>query len=227
MAVVADYLNCAQPRRPTTRAMPFLSLSNISSVNTVLTDEAGKAQYRVSTPHQGGTTSISVALPVALPSSSQDRDLAGYSMDSIPADATLKREETRFVHLAQISFHESHIKLKSTITFRGEERVVNDWLRKDGAGKGWWGPHRPFTGSDGKEYKWLLKANHCELRTNDAAESMVACFHPRKDRLFSKGKQPARLELVEGYDALRDEIVVTFVFLEHLRGMYDRGEAVA
>ncbi|KAJ7063730.1 hypothetical protein C8F01DRAFT_1134103 [Mycena amicta] len=190
----------------------LLNLTGISPINTVLSDESGNPQYKVSTPKAGGTTYVSCVIQIQNPVDNNS--------------FKIKSEDTgmRFANLALIDFHEHHYKLSSTITFRGEERKVNEWLRKQGAGKGWFGPHRPFTGEDGNEYKWLLKSNHCELRTNDAAETLVACYHPRKDRLFSRGKKPAALEIIDAYEAMRDEIVVTFVFLEQLRGEGDRGE---
>ncbi|KAF7291883.1 hypothetical protein MIND_01213600 [Mycena indigotica] len=189
----------------------FLKMTEISPINTVFYDgNTGRPLYKTSTPKLlGGTTHVSCAIESPLTSPEHGG-----------------AETTQFAHLASIDFHEYHIKKPSVITFRGNERVVNEWLKKEGAGRGWWGPHRPFTAEDGKDYKWLLKANHVELRTNDVSEILVACFHPRKDRLFKKGKEPAALEVKEGYEAILDEIVVTFVFLEQLRGIYDRGEEV-
>ncbi|KAF7318258.1 hypothetical protein HMN09_00334300 [Mycena chlorophos] len=198
----------------------FLTMADLSPINTVFSDESGNAVYKTSTPKMGGTTFVSAAV----------RDTASLGAQSASDAMASPAGETQFANLASIDFHEYHVmkSVKSVIVFRGEEKVVSEWLRKDGAGIGWYGSHRLFTGSDGREYRWLLKANHTELRTHEpnAAEQLVATFRPRKDILFFKGKQPPTLEIDDAYKAIQDEIVVTFIFLEQLRGVYDRGEVV-
>ena len=128
----------------------LLTMSDSSPINTVFSDESGNAVYKTSTPKMGGTTFVSAAVRensgsfgYGAASQSSSADASGYSLDAIPAGSTLTSPagETQLANLASIDFHEYKVKksVKRVIVFRGAEKVASEWLRKVGAGTGWYG----------------------------------------------------------------------------------------
>ncbi|KAJ7490957.1 hypothetical protein FB451DRAFT_628373 [Mycena latifolia] len=190
--------SCPSPLLSTSCAM-HLFLTTANPTNAVYTNENGVPQYKIHTPLMSRdlTTVIS-------------RVVDGIPRRSGKGDGHDAEGGERFASLAHIDWH---LVDSSVIRFRGREIVSRDFFRKEGVG--WFGPHRVFTALDGKEYKWIVGAQTTELKTHDDAETPVACYHPKKLGLLSE-PQKAWFEIFQPYEAMVDEIIVTFVYMERL-----------
>ncbi|KAF9063121.1 hypothetical protein BDP27DRAFT_1335557 [Rhodocollybia butyracea] len=96
--------------------------------------------------------------------------------------------------------------------YSGREVLVEEFFRKQGFG--FWGRDRVFTGEDGKEYKWRLRATYAGLTLNNGSDTLIAVFHP-KWPLFTK--DGGRLEIFPRGQHMVDEIFVTFTYVERIR----------
>ncbi|KAF7298339.1 hypothetical protein MKEN_01358500 [Mycena kentingensis (nom. inval.)] len=197
-----------------------LTLTTSSPSDAVYTSEDGVPQYKVaSVPllkkmREGRSIKVSKVVDADIPRAPS----RGSATSSQPEGGGSAEAAARYARLATIDLH---VVDPSVIRFAGREREVlmRDFFRKEGWG--WYGRHRVFTAQDGKEYKWILGAYTCYLQVNDASEKPVARFRPAKFGIFSK-KRPASLEIYEGFEELLDEIMVTFVFIEHIRKTKER-----
>ncbi|KAF7353874.1 hypothetical protein MVEN_01073300 [Mycena venus] len=187
-----------------------LVLTTASPTNAVYTDASGAPQYKVNTPLKAHnrTTTISRVVERGIP-----RRNSGSSAGGSESEA---EGSARFANLASIDWR---VFESSVIRFRGQELAVHDFFRK--VGWGWYGRHRVFTAPDGREFKWILGAYTSQLKLNDAAETPVACYRPKKLDLFSKPRK-ASLEVLPPFEGMLDEIIVTFVYIEHLRKKKER-----
>ncbi|KAJ7119099.1 hypothetical protein C8R44DRAFT_790012 [Mycena epipterygia] len=173
-------------------------------MNAVYADASGAPQYKVNTPLNllnGRTTAISRVVDGIPRRQSQSGD----------EHETEGEEGERFASLAHIDWR---VVESTVIRFRGRELLTRDFFRKTGWGL--YGRHHVFTASDGKEYKWIISTYTTELKSNDAAETPVAHYRPKKFGLLSKTRK-ASLEVLPEFEHLMDDILVTFVYIEGLR----------
>jgi len=175
-------------------------LSTSSPINSAFTNEDGQAIYKVETPllKLPWVTSISRVIPNDLPQEDADPDM-----------------RDNYTFMAQIEFHDIS---PSKITLVGSEFTAKSYFRKEGWGI--YGRHRAFTGPDGLEYKWLLKATVPELILNDGSETTVAKFHKKSG--IAGGSQPACLEIFPIGEHMVDTILVTFIYVEKKRRNRER-----
>ncbi|KAJ7490956.1 hypothetical protein FB451DRAFT_628376 [Mycena latifolia] len=186
-----------------------LLLTTATPSNSIYTDESGAPKYKVNTPFKvhDRTTAISRVVEHGIP-----RRRSG----SVSGPDGEEEEGERFASLAHIDWH---LVEPTVIRFRGRELSTRDFFRK--VGWGWYGRHRVFTALDGREYKWILGAYTSQLKLNDAAETPVARYSPKKLGLFFKPRK-ASLEVFSPFEGMVDEIVVTFVYIERLRKTKER-----
>ncbi|KAJ6630323.1 hypothetical protein B0H10DRAFT_1939093 [Mycena sp. CBHHK59/15] len=187
-----------------------LILTTATPSNSVYIDSSGTKHYKVQTPFKvhDRTTTISRAIDSDIP---QRLSESSNQLEPHDADEDAKADQIRFGSLAYINWR---VVESSVIHFCGRELETKSFLRKDGWG--WYGRHRVFTALDGKEYKWCLGAYTSQLRVNDATETLVARYKPKKFGLFSKPRK-ASLEISPPFEYMMDEILVTFVYIERLR----------
>ncbi|KAJ7684350.1 hypothetical protein DFH06DRAFT_4880 [Mycena polygramma] len=190
-----------------------LFLTTASPSNALYTDAAGAPQYKVNTPlklnHRATTISRVVERDIPRRQSTSSSRSGPSNEPEVIADA-------RFANLANIDWR---VVESSVIYFRGQELAVHDFFRKQGWG--WYGRHRVFMAQDGREFKWILGAYTSQLQLNDATETLVARYRPKKHGVFSKPRK-ASLEICPPFENMVDEIMVTFVYIEHLRKTKER-----
>ncbi|KAJ7932733.1 hypothetical protein B0H13DRAFT_2650715 [Mycena leptocephala] len=188
-----------------------LFLTTGTPSNAVYTDASGAPQYKVNTPFKvhHRTTSISRVVEHEIPRRHSGSSSGGN-------ESPLEEGVRRFANLATIDWR---VFDSSVIHFRGQELAVRDFFRKEGWG--WYGRHRVFTALDGREFKWILGAYTPQLKLNDAAETPVAFYRPKKLGVFSKPRK-ASIEVFPPFEDMLDEIMVTFVYIERLRKNKER-----
>ncbi|KAJ7119088.1 hypothetical protein C8R44DRAFT_789990 [Mycena epipterygia] len=186
-----------------------LVLTTASPSNAVYTDGSGP-QYKVTTPLKlhDRTTAISRVIEHGIP--------RRRSQSRSEHEDEAEVEGERFASLAQIDWR---VVGSSVIRFRDRELLTREFFRKKGWG--WYGRHRVFTAADGREFKWILGAYTSQLKLNNAAETPVAHYRPKKLGLLSKPRK-ASLEVLPDFEYMMDEILVTFVYIEHLRKTKER-----
>jgi len=168
------------------------ALSGTSPLNSIYTNESGKAIYKVSTPRvlTGHTTTVSRILP---------SDLLG-------GDDGL---EERFGHLATIK----HLVGRSIINYGGEEIKTGDHFKKVGT---LW-RDKSCTGPDGKAYKWRIRRHWgCEFVCDDGEEAVLAKFLDKTLGIIGPAC-PASLEIFPAGEEIMDYIFVTFLYVEKVR----------
>ncbi|KAJ6567120.1 hypothetical protein B0H19DRAFT_1139526 [Mycena capillaripes] len=189
-----------------------LFLTTATPSNAVYVDGSGSPQYKVTTPFKvhDRTTAISRIVEREIPRRQSTGSSSGAHEDRVVD------ENTRFANLANIDWR---LFDSSVIHFRGQELAVREFFRKEGWG--WYGRHRVFTAQDGREFKWVLGAYTSQLKLNDTAETLVACYRPKKLGIFSKPRK-ASIEIFPPFEDMLDEIMVTFVYIERLRKTKER-----
>jgi len=187
-----------------------LILTSDSPINTIYTEESGAAQYKVKTTFKVHNRPTVVSRVVeGIPH--------GHS-GSADGDEREAEDGVRFANLANIDWRASDA---TVITFRGQEFVARDFFRKGKLGLN--GHDRIFTALDGREFRWSRGSLASELILNDATEAVIASYR-RKTLLdmFSKPSKAA-IEVLPAFEDMLDEIMVTFVYMERLREMDERG----
>ncbi|KAJ3992636.1 hypothetical protein F5050DRAFT_890748 [Lentinula boryana] len=158
-------------------------------LNNVFRDDEDKTIYDCHTPKcMHRTTTISKSL--------------GHTSDTDSSD--------NFEYIAQIDWrviHSSKIRFANG-RFSGKEMKATDYIKK----RSWTCRQHVFTGEDGKEYIWRDSTLHLrfywQLFLKDEVETPVAVY---RRETFRKG---AHLEILPSGKDLKDEIVVTLVYIE-------------
>ncbi|KAF8192407.1 hypothetical protein K438DRAFT_2135653 [Mycena galopus ATCC 62051] len=189
------------------------------------TNKSGAPQYKTSTPLKlhDRTTAISKVVDPGIPRREDEHEAGAMGEESGP----------RFAGLAQINWRVAN---PSVIHFRGQELATTTFFRKHKDGKlpGRLVTTRLFTGTNTKEYKWILgaytsEASHApyHLKLNDDSETMVAKYrHKKLGHFWAEGPDKCSLEVSPGFKHMLDEILVTFVYIEQLRKSRDGSQSI-
>ncbi|KXN87036.1 hypothetical protein AN958_09382 [Leucoagaricus sp. SymC.cos] len=121
--------------------------------------------------------------------------------------------EGHFAFYAQVEFR---VFSASRFRYNSLDVSVDDFFHKEGWS--WFGRGRVFTASDGKEYRWDLRAGYLEMIRNDESKSRVVKFREYQMNLgpLGKGRQ-ASLEVDPSCEPILDEIMMTFIYCHKLR----------
>ncbi|KAF5349704.1 hypothetical protein D9756_008876 [Leucocoprinus leucothites] len=140
-------------------------------------------------------------------SDEEDNEKGGPSITDLP------ELEGHFAFYAQIKFQTFH---SSRFLLNGIDTSVSDYFRKEGWS--WFGRGRAFTASDGKNYRWDLRAGHLEMIRNDSSQARMVEFYPYRPNFgpIMKGRA-AHLEIDDSCEPILDEIIMTFVYCYKLR----------
>ncbi|EIW74411.1 hypothetical protein CONPUDRAFT_170135 [Coniophora puteana RWD-64-598 SS2] len=153
-------------------------------------DHCGQVLYKTDTPWRlGHRTTTIVKAPLAVP---------GMSGGPVPG-SIVAEIEWGFVH--------------NRFRFEGQELEAGDFI----PWRGFMGRKRAFNGPDGREYEWKMCDNltSCELRTAPDKHT-IARSHREHFHFFSDNEPPMLEIFPDGYHMV-DAIVMTFVFVDHLR----------
>ncbi|KAF9447155.1 hypothetical protein P691DRAFT_707235 [Macrolepiota fuliginosa MF-IS2] len=154
-------------------------------------------------------SSIDGGRPVEL-----DVDDAVVVSDSEHEDQTLRSSAS------EIPVHEGHFAFCAQIDFRtfqptrfqydGHDVPVSQYFHRSWS---WRGRDRVFKASDGKEYRWELRARRLEMIRDDGSKERVVRYKRYRPALgpVLKGR-PAILEVDPSCEPILDEIMMTFIY---------------
>ncbi|TFK63108.1 hypothetical protein BDN72DRAFT_776285 [Pluteus cervinus] len=129
----------------------------------------------------------------------------------------LAEVDEQFGHLGVVKFN---MVASSKFRFHGGEVKTKEYFRL--GKRGWNGRDHIFTAPDGREYTWVLGADAPILYLNDSPSIVVARYRRKWD--LSWPTPPARLEIMPAGEGIVDTIVMTLVFIEHLRLARERAK---
>ncbi|KAF9443147.1 hypothetical protein P691DRAFT_680154, partial [Macrolepiota fuliginosa MF-IS2] len=145
---------------------------------------------------------------------SDSEDEGGPSARNLPA------LQDQFAFYAQIEFHTFN---STRFRYNSRDVPVSEYFRKEGWS--WYGRGRVFTASNGKEYRWELRAGHLEMVTNDSSKTKVVRFREHRLGLGPIMKaRPGSLEIDPSCEPILDEIIMTFIYCHKLRKDRERSQ---
>ncbi|KAF7323402.1 hypothetical protein HMN09_00121100 [Mycena chlorophos] len=182
----------------------FLVLTTPSTSNTTYTDEFGIPQYQVDTRATRTSRATSIQRVLRREATAFDVFALNVPRASTQEVATIR---WNLVHSTVVTFANDNV-----------DHKTKTWLRHEDVQHGL--SLHILTARDGNEYRWSQdrETGQLQLRTTDAEEALVACFH--KKHVFPEflpNRPLAALEVLDGFEKMVDEILVTFIYVDNRR----------